>query len=387
MIIGILTQPLLNNYGGLLQNYALQQVLKGMGHEPVTLDYKSRKYPTWYLLLSWIKQTLMHIISPSKYPKPNYKYQATEEELDVIEVNTRGFIERFINSSKKCIGSDDFKKEVVERGIEALIVGSDQCWRPMYNIYLEDMFLRFAEHLPIKKRLSYASSFGTSAWEFSPAMTEKCAKLAKEFDLITVREESGVSLCREHLGVEATHVVDPTLLLNKEDYIHVVELERESVSEGTLFHYILDPSEEKMALIESVALRHNYKPFTILPKYKEEYRSKVDVKHRIEDCVYPSVTSWLRGFMDAEMVIVDSFHGAVFSIIFNKRFWVFANAERGNARFESLLGMFGLNDRMVTTELLTEDFDWNKEIDWERVNEILNNERRRCKNLLNSVLN
>lgn len=384
MKIGILTQPLQNNYGGLLQNYALQQVLKEMGHNPVTLDYKSRSLPAWYELLCRSKGIVRHIISPKNNPKP--KYRPTNDELDIIEQNTRRFINRSINRTNKCIGGEDFKKEVENRGIEALIVGSDQCWRPLYNAYIEEMFLQFAESLPIKKRVAYAASFGTSTWEYSPTLTEQCAHLAKKFDLVTVREKSGIDLCREHLGVEAIHVLDPTMLLNKENYISLVEAEKVPENSNTLFHYILDPTAEKKAFIEKVAMERGLKSFTIMPKCQAENRTKRDIKHRIGDCVFPSVTSWLRGFMDAEMVVVDSFHGAVFSIIFNKPFWVLANAERGNSRFESLLGLFELEERMITTESLTDDFDLNMEIDWEGVNRIRQKEAIRCKSLLEESL-
>ena len=100
--------------------------------------------------------------------------------------------------------------------------------------------------------------------------------------------------------------------------------------------------------------------------------------------MFPSVTSWLRGFMDAEMVVVDSFHGAVFSIIFNKPFWVIGNKKRGNARFESLLGMYGLENRMVESG---QEIDRNATIDWNRVNEIRQKEQERCLELLKTVLN
>ena len=147
--------------------------------------------------------------------------------------------------------------------------------------------------------------------------------------------------------------------------------------------YILDPSAGKITFIEKVARNQRLKPFTIMPKCQAENRTRKDVKKHIEDCVFPSVTSWLRGFMDAKMVIVDSFHGAVFSIIFNKPFWVMANAKRGNARFDSLLSMFGLEDRMITPG---EDVNWSKPIDWAMVNEIRQNEVVRCKKLLAEAL-
>jgi len=82
----------------------------------------------------------------------------------------------------------------------------------------------------------------------------------------------------------------------------------------------------------------------------------------INQCVFPPVTKWLRGFMDASFVVCDSFHGAVFSIIFNKPFLVIANQGRGMARFYSLLRMYGLEDRLVTDDmdisLLEKPIDW-----------------------------
>lgn len=381
MKIGILTQPLHNNYGGLLQNYALQQVLKSMGHEVETVDWfpeKTRTLKEWL----WQKKELLLSVLLKDREKP--RYQLTEKEEVVIGRNTHHFTKKYITVCPKKVGRvEELNGIDADYRYGAYVVGSDQVWRPCYNsTMMSAMFLGFTEKKDVK-RIAYAASFGTSAWEFSPALTDVCARLAKKFDCITVREKSGVDLCREHFGVNATWVLDPTMLLNHKDYEKLVLAENEPKSVGTLFHYILDPSEEKKALIERVAEEKGFKPFTIMPKCQAENRTKWDVKHRIEDCVFPSVTSWLRGFMDAEMVIVDSFHGAVFSIIFNKPFWVIGNSKRGNARFESLLGLYGLEDRMITPD---ETVDWKKPIDWERVNVIREREKERCILLLNKAL-
>lgn len=379
MKIGILTQPLHNNYGGLLQNYALQQVLKGIGHEPVTIDWNatsSLREKLWR-----IKQNILFKLGFKGVKKPLYYPNRTDEV--VISRNTDYFISKYISKTQTITSESEFSK--VARGLNcgAFVVGSDQVWRPGYNGFPKAMFLDFTDGMKVI-RIAYAVSFGTSVWEFSAELTKDCARLAKKFDLITVREKSGLNLCREHFGVEATWVLDPTMLLNREDYEKVVVLEKESKSVGTLFYYILDPDDEKKSLIEKVADEMNMKPFTIMPKYQAENRTKEDVKKRIEDCVFPSVTSWLRAFMDAEMVVVDSFHGAVFSIIFNKPFWVIANAERGNARFESLLGLYGLEDRMISPG---DKVDLAKEIDWTRVNAIREREKKRCIDLLRNALN
>ena len=380
MRIGIFTQPLHNNYGGLLQNFALQQVLNNMGYEVETVDWcsaPSNSLKEWL----WIKKEQLLCYFFKNRQQPRYKLTVQEEKR--ISKYTDGFINKYISvCPKKVVQRKDFIYIDKEFHYEAYIVGSDQVWRPNYNPFQTAMFLDFVKRDNVK-RIAYAASFGTSIWEFTPQMTEECSRLAKLFNLLTVREGSGVKLCREHLGVEATHVLDPTMLLNREDYEKVVLAENEPKSGGTLFHYILDPSDEKQNLINQLAATRNFKPFTIMPKCQAENRTKWDVKHRIEDCVFPTVTSWLRGFMDAEMIVVDSFHGAVFSIIFNKPFWVIGNRKRGNARFESLLGIFGLDDRMIEPG---QEIDWNKEIDWERVNDIREREKGRSVNLLKDAL-
>ena len=246
------------------------------------------------------------------------------------------------------------------------------------------MFLDFVNRDNVKK-IAYAASFGTSEWEFDSQLSDVCSRLAKKFDLITVREKSGVSLCQNYLGVAATHVLDPTMLLEKEDYELIVAKENEHQCDGTLFHYILDPSEEKKAMIDRVASTEHLLPFTIMPKCQADNRTRRDVKHHIDDCIFPSVTSWLRGFMDAKMIIVDSFHGAVFSIIFNKPFWVIANKGRGNARFESLLSQFNLLDRFLD-EPAASNINWSKPIDWKMVNGIRQEQKMKSLNLLAEAL-
>ena len=378
MKIGILTQPLQANYGGLLQNYALQQVLLQAGHEVETIDWFYPLYKSWRVKLFKTKYALLKVLFPQKYPK--LRYQPTEEERKVIQRNTNHFISTYINHTEKVRSKEGFITKAKEGNYDAYVVGSDQCWRPRYNAFLSSMFLDFAkEEKP--KRIAYAASFGTDQWEFTEEMTSICAPLAQRFDFVSVREDSGVKLCKEHLGVNAVHVLDPTLLLTKEDYIHLIEAEKEPKAKGTLFNYILDPDTVKSAFINRVAKERGLKSFQVLPKCQAETRTKDDVKNHIEDCVFPGVTTWLRAFMDAEMTIVDSFHGMVFSIIFNKPFWVIGNADRGMSRFTSLLKVFNLEDRLLDANQLHE-VDINRPIDWSSVNAILQQKRNECINLL-----
>lgn len=384
MKLGILTQPLHINYGGLLQNYALQQVLIRAGHEVETIDWQSPKAGWLRICLSRVKWTLLSAILPHKYKKPKFNYQPTGKEMATIRRNTNHFMDAYIRHTPFVQSLNGFARQAEKGQYDGYVVGSDQCWRPKYNSFLPAMFLGFARDKDVR-RIAYAASFGIDSWEFTPKMTSLCAPLARKFDLVTVREDSGVKLCKDHLGVEASHVLDPTMLLAKEDYIHLIEAEKEPQSAGTLFNYILDPDETKTAFINQVAKDMNLKPFQVLPKYQAETRTRADVKRRIEDCVYPRVTTWLRAFMDAEMTIVDSFHGMIFSIIFNKPFWVLGNAGRGMSRFTSLLRIFGLEDRLLDVSEL-ERVDYTKPTNWEVVNDLLEQKRESSTQLLLKTL-
>lgn len=378
MKIGILTQPLHNNYGGLLQNFALQQVLKEIGVDSETIDHGTRREEWWKTLINIIYYLVWLILHPSRI-KDN-RYKPTDKEESIISRNTRRFVRNYIKTTKPFYSEKELRKIIEQGNYQGYVVGSDQCWRPTYSGgFLKEMFLSFADN--DSKRVAYAASFGTDKWEFTPEMTTVCAKLAQKFDCITVREKSGVDLCRDFLCVNAIHVLDPTMLLSKEDYMFLVEKEQEPVSPGDLFYYILDPSAEKLNFIQNIAKAENIIPFTVLPRFQAENRKRRDVKKHIEDCVYPSVTSWLRGFMDAKIVVVDSFHGAVFSIIFNKPFWVISNTKRGNARFTSLLEMFQLDHRLVDSSELSQ-LDYSQAINWDVVNDILNMNKISSKQVL-----
>lgn len=380
MKVAIITQPLINNYGGLLQNYALQETLKRLGHEPITVDWDGRftlKEKVWRF-----SKQMKGLIN--KTASDSIKYIPNKSEDIIISENTNKFISKYIVHTKKAFSESSLNREAKRVGAQAFVVGSDQVWRSGYNAFPYAMFLDFTQNLKVR-RVAYAASFGSDKWSFKPEQTDVLQKLAKRFDLITVRERSGIDLCKHYLGVDAKHVLDPTMLLNREDYEKLVITEKEPESQGDLFHYILDPNADKGALISSISKKYGLKPFTIMPKYQAENRTKYDVKNHIEDCVFPSVTNWLRGFMDAKMVIVDSFHGAVFSIIFNKPFWVIGNKGRGNARFDSLLGTFNLRERFIE-DPGSSDLCLDVSIDWDIVNNIREAEKRKSLALLKEGL-
>ena len=199
MKIGILTLPLHTNYGGILQAYALQTVLERMGHE-VSLIEKRRepfKLPLWKAPLSYGKRILKNMIG---HPFPIFYEQKLNREIPVVCQYTDKFIKKHIK--RRII---DNYIDVHQYGFDAIVVGSDQIWRPKYFRPIEHAYLDFTEGWNIK-RIAYAASFGTDKWEYTLKQTRICRRFLQSFDTVSVREISGVDLCREHFNIQAIHL-------------------------------------------------------------------------------------------------------------------------------------------------------------------------------------
>ena len=248
MKIGVLTLPLHNNFGGILQAYALQQVLNNLGHDTVLID-KSR----YVSLGPWYKKY------PIYFKRAICKYLGRENlivradvEQNRISNTIAQHTDVFINKRIRRIFTKDFTN-IQKKDFDAIIVGSDQIWRPKYFFSaIENAYLDFAKEWNIK-RIAYAASFGTEEWEYTDEQTINCAALLKKFNAVSVRESSAVKLCKGNFGVESLHVLDPTMLLYKEDYIKLFEETGTNKSDGNLFCYILDEGTEKKAIIDTLS--------------------------------------------------------------------------------------------------------------------------------------
>lgn len=332
MKIAIITQPLKYNYGGILQNYALQQTLRDMGHEVETLEFLPGINSFKGRVVAFLKRLFFVLVDDEGRFLHIWKGLSSEQQLSQ---NTRCFIRKHISLKQRLNipGPYDY---------DAYVVGSDQVWRPMYS-NLDVAFLKFTEGWKNVKRIAYAASFGTDTWEYSKGQTLKYSRLVKGFDGISVRELSGVKLCNDYLNVNAYHVLDPTLLHDKYFYVSTLEIDKQKHSDGELFYYLLDYTTEKEQLIRYVSSETQYRPFTV--------NSRVEDKTApINERIQPPIEKWVRSFMDAKIVITDSFHGMVFSLIFNIPFVVFYNPQRGNSRFLSLLSIFNQKHRLINSE-------------------------------------
>lgn len=333
MKIGIITQPLFNNYGGILQNFALQHTLISLGHTPITIDQK-KSFSIFRFCLSTIKTILLRVLGRRR---------------SFLKIHRNALFDNFIkcNINTTALCSSLNQSVISKYRCECVIVGSDQVWRPCYNVgTLEDMFLSFIKDSHIKK-IAYAASFGVDMWEYDYNQTLICADLAQKFDAISVREESGVELCREYLKVTAQQVLDPTLLLDKSDYKTLCQ---DIPEENTpfIFAYILDMNndvQDYLALMES------------------ERNMKIKIVSADAN-VKLSIEQWLSMFRDAAYVVTDSFHGTCFSILFETDFYCIGNKHRGKTRMISLLNIFQLQNRYIELPFDYNELSQISSIDW-----------------------
>ena len=223
MKIGILTQPLYANYGGVLQAYALQKTLKNMGHSPITIRYgKKNIIPFRKKIISILKRLGARLIWGNRISL----------SLDTIPfpgttLHIQNFIADNIAMTQHFYPPLRFE-DIAGFCFDAFIVGSDQTWRPCYSPHLPTFFLDFIPEGSSIKKIAYASSFGTDNMEYSEQELGFYAPLMQKFDAVSVREKSAVKICEKFFGVDAKFVLDPTMLLDAQEYETLIK-DRKSV--------------------------------------------------------------------------------------------------------------------------------------------------------------
>lgn len=369
MKVGILTLRFHSNFGFIMQAYAMQKVLKEMGHEPY--HYYTRVEQTSYL--NRFKQTIKNgidILFKGKQT-PLFYYWPSNKDYDVIDKYTNEFINEHIQltpyfKNVKELSSYDTSK------FDAFIVGSDQVWREQFSLNITTYFFDFVPEE--KPRMSYAASFGIPQLDYTDQEKRICKELLSKFKIVTVRESDAVDICKKEFGVEAKCVLDPTLLIKKDVYSHLAD-RGAILNDGKpyIFAYILEYNDSINQFIKEASEKYNLPVINLLPEnYSFSSRSNLN------SLVYPPIYDILRGFRDAEFVITDSFHGTAFSIILNKVFSSYIHPHRGSSRITSILSMLDLNDRL-------ENMGFSGDaIDYSRINKILETKREESIEVLKS---
>lgn len=378
MRIGILTLPMGNNYGGILQAYALQQTLVGMGHEVFLLDRGWPEHWSAYETLSYIVYKTLSLFGRERITKQECERRTGPEMKRFVETHFPNRV--WVNASAKDLGASTIKS----LSLDAIVVGSDQIWRREYARRIGFCFLDFARTWGIKK-VAYAASFGKDDWTYSPAETRQCAELLKEFDAVSVREKSAAELCQKHFGVKAEVMPDPTLLWTPSIPLEgegsqesKVESLKSEVGKREVISYFLAWTIENRAVADAVAkeLQMEHRPLC-----KGIYFGTDPQK------VTPlgSVESWLESFQTAAAVVTDSFHGTVFAILNHRPFVTLANKSGGISRIHTLLEHYGLEQHLVSSADEAAKVVGSP-VDWHKVDEILLEDRKRAHKFLSNSL-
>lgn len=378
MKIGIITfWNSQDNYGQLLQCFALQYYLKKQGHNPFLIRYIPQvKTKTKFerILSLWKLISPKHVLAYKKFREE----QKRSAEFDAN--NPRffdAFREEFIDFSPSIYYTlQDLKNENWDA--DAFICGSDQIWSysPIKE-NIEAFFLQFAPSS--SKVISYAASFGRP--KLPEDYLEMLPQLLKKFDSVSLREESGVNLCKDANRLDATLVCDPTILLYGSDYLNVI-VKKDIQPNHSIFTYLLNwetelPLDEIKTFIKKEDLQMNF-----VGAHGMENKNLFPF---FEDL---SISSWLNKMASSKYSLTNSFHGTVLSILLKRSFIVFpltGTSAQMNGRITTLLTKLGLESRIYTAEKSIQEI-LNQPIDWDFVEERLNEFRNESKLFLELAL-
>lgn len=359
--IGVLTITNGQNYGNRLQNYAVQAVLERMGVKVETILNTTNTFDTRtlnYQLKLLIKRITGYTLEP----------------LDLRRYKFDKFTDKFIHLSRYKVAADKMPEGLAD-AYDMFVSGSDQVWNPNYgfNSYID--FMTFADR---DKRVSYAASFGVS--EIPSNLEEQYTEWIAGLNHISVREATGAEIVKHLTGREATVLIDPTMMLDAEDW-EKLEKKPKEIEENQkyiLVYFLADHEKDKDKYISSIAAQTNYQVVPLYSDYDEVQKEK-----GVESFSYdPSEFLWL--VHHAQIVFTDSFHSCVFSMLYKTPFRVFQRQEKMNmnSRLDNLLGIFGMQwchvDFNETAEQIM-DFNIN-------IQEVLQAERQKTLEYLTKAI-
>ena len=256
--------------------------------------------------------------------------------------------------------------------IDVFVVGSDQMWnwwdqKGMGYYYFLDFVDK--EH----PKVSISTSFGHEKYMAPNEAVEKQKSLLKSFSAVSVREKAGVSICKEFFDVNATQILDPVFLADKNYYYDLISEEKRPYDEAFLLCYILTPTKEKGEYLQRVAQQTGLRLVVCLDNQTSLEDNKKELG--IEDVeLNVGIKKWLAFIRYADLIVTDSYHGTCFSILFDKNFFCIINQKRGASRFEALLELCGLQNRGINDIIDIENKLQEGDIDYSKVYEKLSPE-------------
>lgn len=352
--VGIITWFKHNNYGTVLQAYALQEKIISFGDEAKLINYSTR-----------IKKTMIHemninfIISKlsDEMLKRKYKnnYSKVNKKFD-------DFRNKYLNFTDECDNHIELKE--ISDSFDKIICGSDQIWNP--NFFDKHFFLDFVEDNSTK--ISYAPSIGVSTINKNE-IKEKMSYYINRFSSISVREEQGYECIKEFCDKDIKVVLDPTLLLTKEEWIETLDINVEP--KPYILCYFLGNNKEYVKIAKSLSKQLNL-PIKVFPT--TPLITKFSDNEVLLEC---GPKEFVEKVCNSSFILTDSFHGLIFSINFEKQFYAlkrFNNSSNSqNSRIYNILKKFNLESRIYKDDIELSNINYcevNKKLYKERNNSI-----------------
>ena len=360
MRVAIVTLHRVYNYGSVLQAYATQKVFEKRGHDTKIIDYITPQRTKWRLF--WGK---------GAEGQSNIIYRIAKIGSFIFKERTFGtFVKKRLNLTKRYITADDLRKNPPKADI--YVTGSDQTWNSQYNEGIDRGF--FLDFLPENaRRIAFVSSFGKA--ELSKGEIAETKRLLGKYEKISVREDSAVKIITD-LGLDIpVQLIDPTLMLEKEEWLKISS--PRLVKEPYLILMLLyNEDNHATEYARKIADEKGLKLVKISWEMKKQPMVDQLFTHR-------SPSDFLSLFYNADFVVTNSFHGLAFSLNLEKQFVIVPRNEF-NSRIESLLRLVGLDKRLVShlEDAITES---EYEIDYQPINRLIQTERKRAKEFLDSI--
>ena len=388
MKIGIVTFVKFDNYGAELQAYAMQYIYNKLGYDAEVLDLEKQNKD----ISSSISTIIPAILNRFKVYGIKAPYKILQLVYDVIQrkrakkkfatnINekhllfTKFFEDKIKHSPVHYTLGDVYTKEM---SYDAFVAGSDQIWNYMHTDYLDVYFLEFANRFHARK-VSYAASI--SVPDIPARLHQQYKKFFENMDSISVRELNGKTIVEKYSDKKATVVLDPTLLIIKDEWRSNVANEIKKGEQYVLI-YTLSGSKYIKHLASSIAKRIS--PTCKVVNIKSDFRE--EKPEGIEHLYQVGPAEWVGLIMNAAYMVTDSFHGTAFSINFNIPFTTLLNPSSNmNSRALSILEITGLKDRIIYDDgknRLPESLS----VDYSKVNPVIEKWREKSTKYINDSL-
>lgn len=351
------------NMGNKLQNYATLFNINKLNYEVETLRYKSKTKKTFvgktkFYIKELAKKILYIVPNSTKWNKKYRKYEKSREEI------FKKFSKEYLNISEYEFTYDKINDKKVN-DFDFTVVGSDQVWND-FNLNSDDIKFFLCENTNTKN-IALSASFGVNS--IKSENTDIYINGLQNFSNISVRELAGAKIVDNLIGYKPIVLADPTITLSAQEWDVVSNKPLWDVPEKYVLCYILG-DDIYIKEVEKYAKKNNLEVINLLDSTKEYYRS--------------GPSEFLYLIKNAQIVCTDSFHGSVFSLVYNTPLKIFQRVDYNkdmSSRISTLVDKFECEEALYENEIIIEDFDW------EKINNNIYFEKNKYINFLKESLN